>query len=338
VIRIPILFKATLYVLASLDVVLARRYQIGTVAFHSGIGSEGSFNAQAYLAAHLTRTLSVTLFSARWLVHHTLREVRYGHTQSRKLRLTCYAEPYGPECPLVNVAAQHTLDWVPIVPIGARGLGRNLADYRPADRAGLLPRVFELFTQSERTLDRAQGGLGIGLSIVKQLIEMHGGECVARSPGIGQGSTFEITLPRSEPVAAAATDPPEAKRTRRRILIIDDNVDAATTLAEILRIEGHDCDAVFSANAALERAVGLRPDFILLDIGLPDLDGYEVARRLRQTEGLEDVGLIALTGYGQAEDLERARLAGFDGHFVKPLDFRQLERTLAQGLSGRRRI
>jgi signal transduction histidine kinase/ActR/RegA family two-component response regulator len=204
--------------------------------------------------------------------------------------------------------------------------------------ADLLPRVFELFTQSERTLDRAQGGLGIGLSIVKQLIQMHGGECVARSAGVGQGSSFEITLPRSRPITEAALDPRDATRTRRCILVIDDNVDAATSLAEILRLEGHECEALFSAHEALTRAATLRPDFVLLDIGLPGLDGYEVARRLRQIDGLEDVGLIALTGYGQPDDLERGRAAGFDAHFVKPLDFEQLERTLAQGRSRARRL
>jgi signal transduction histidine kinase/ActR/RegA family two-component response regulator len=204
----------------------------------------------------------------------------------------------------------------------------------PAD---LLPRVFELFTQSERTLDRAQGGLGIGLSIVKQLIEMHGGECVARSAGVGQGSTFEITLPRSQPIAEAASALVEPSRASRRILIIDDNVDAATSLAEILRLEGHECEALFSAHEALERAAAISPDFVLLDIGLPDLDGYEVARRLRKIDGLEQVGLFALTGYGRPDDLERARVAGFDGHFVKPLDFGQLERILAQGQANRRR-
>jgi signal transduction histidine kinase/CheY-like chemotaxis protein len=202
--------------------------------------------------------------------------------------------------------------------------------------ADLLPRVFDLFTQSEHTLDRAQGGLGIGLSIVKSLIEMHGGECVARSAGVGQGSTFEITLPRTLPIVEAAPNPLEASRAWRRVLIIDDNVDAATSLAEILRLEGHECEAVFSANAALERVTSLRPDFVLLDIGLPDLDGYEVARRLRQINGLEDVRLIALTGYGQPDDLEQARDAGFDDHFVKPLDFDALERALAQGRSSRR--
>jgi CheY-like chemotaxis protein len=121
-------------------------------------------------------------------------------------------------------------------------------------------------------------------------------------------------------------------------LVIDDNVDAATSLAEILRLEGHECEALFSAREALERVASLRPDFVLLDIGLPDLDGYEVARRLRKIDRLEDVGLFALTGYGRPDDLERARVAGFDGHFVKPLDFGELERTLAQARPSRRQI
>jgi signal transduction histidine kinase/ActR/RegA family two-component response regulator len=207
----------------------------------------------------------------------------------------------------------------------------EVADNGAGISADLLPRIFNLFTQSERTLDRAQGGLGIGLSIVKQLIQMHGGECVARSAGVGRGSTFEITLPRTRPIAETSADPLQSSRTARRILIIDDNVDAATSLAEILRLEGHECEALFSAYEALERAATIRPDFVLLDIGLPDLDGYEVARRLRQMDGLGDVGLIALTGYGQPDDLERGRAAGFDAHFVKPVDFEQLERTLAQG-------
>ncbi len=110
----------------------------------------------------------------------------------------------------------------------------------------------------------------------------------------------------------------------------------ATSLAEILRLEGHECEALFSAHEALERVATFRPDFVLLHIGLPDLDGYEVAPRLRQIGGLGDVGLIALTGYGQADDIERARASGFDGHFVKPLDFEKLELTLAQGRSRQR--
>ena len=212
----------------------------------------------------------------------------------------------------------------------------EIADNGAGISADLLPRVFELFTQSERTLDRAQGGLGIGLSIVKQLVEMHGGQCVARSPGIGRGSTFEITLPRSSPIDEGPAAALESSRSRRRILIVDDNADAAISLAEVLRMEGHACEALFSAQEALEKAAMMRPDFVLLDIGLPGLDGYEVARRLRKIDGLQDVGLIALTGYGQPDDLERARDAGFDEHCVKPVDFEQLERKLAQWQSRQR--
>jgi signal transduction histidine kinase/CheY-like chemotaxis protein len=217
--------------------------------------------------------------------------------------------------------------------VRADGVAVEISDSGAGISADLLPRVFEMFTQSERTLDRAQGGLGIGLSIVKQLIEMHGGECVARSEGIGQGSTFEIRLPRSGPISEAAPEHLLSTHASRRILVVDDNVDAATPLAEILNLEGHQCKALFSAHDALERAASFRPDFILLDIGLPDLDGYEVARRLRQIDGLQGVGLIALTGYGQPEDIERARAAGFDWHFVKPLDYRELGLRLAQGQS-----
>jgi signal transduction histidine kinase/CheY-like chemotaxis protein len=234
-----------------------------------------------------------------------------------------YTEAYGQ----IRVKVEVTADVVAI----------EIADNGAGISADLLPRVFELFTQSERTLDRSQGGLGIGLSIVKQLIEMHGGECVARSAGAGQGSAFELRLPRSEPITDVASEPLRSSRLFRRILIVDDNVDAATALAEILRLEGHQCEALFSAHEALERAISLRPDFIILDIGLPDIDGYEIARRLRQTDGLQDVGLVALTGYGQQEDVERARVAGFDWHFVKPVDFRHLEMRLAEGRSESRR-
>ena len=155
--------------------------------------------------------------------------------------------------------------------------------------------------------------------------------------GVGQGSTFEIVLPRSQPIAQKVKDSFGSSRLSRRIMLVDDNVDAATSLAEILRLEGHECEVVFSAYEAVERAAELNPDFVLLDIGLPGLDGYEVARRLRQIDVLEGASLIALTGYGQREDIQRARDAGFDAHFVKPLDFRQLELTLARGRSNRRR-
>ena len=192
-----------------------------------------------------------------------------------------------------------------------------------------LPKIFDLFMQVDRTLDRAQGGLGVGLSLVKKLVEMQGGLVTAHSAGLGRGSTFSITLPRSPaPVEKSSDDlaPPAAPR---RILIIDDSVDGATVLAQMLSLDGHECETVFSAQEGLERATSYRPDFVLLDIGLPTIDGYEVARRLRENTQLEGTRLLAMTGYDQPEDRDRALSAGFDDHFVKPVDVRRLKTTLA---------
>ena len=211
-------------------------------------------------------------------------------------------------------------DWVS-VEISDNGIGIS---------PEFLPRIFDLFMQADRTLDRAQGGLGVGLSVVKKVIEMHGGEIHARSGGPGRGSTFSIVLPRSQPPAETPSDSVVSLAPPRRILIIDDNVDGATVLAQILSLDGHVCEAVFSAQEGLDRAASYRPDFVLLDIGLPIIDGYEVARRLRQNEELKTTRLLALTGYGQAEDRDRALSAGFDDHFVKPVDFRLLQTVLAQ--------
>ncbi len=193
----------------------------------------------------------------------------------------------------------------------------------------LLGRVFDLFVQSDRTLDRAQGGLGIGLSITKRLVEMHGGQISVRSAGVGCGSTFQIRLPRiSRPRAlrpeAAAIDAPP-----RRVLIVDDNVDAANSLCVLLNMKGHETRAVYGAKEALEYAASSKLDLVLLDIGLPVMNGYELARRLRAIPQSHALRIIALTGYGQAEDHERARAAGFDGHLVKPVDLTALERALA---------
>jgi signal transduction histidine kinase/ActR/RegA family two-component response regulator len=198
----------------------------------------------------------------------------------------------------------------------------------------LLPRIFDLFMQADRTLDRAQGGLGVGLSVVKKLVEMHGGHVTAQSAGLGRGSTFSITLPRSPPPSEKSSDTHASAGPARRILIIDDNVDGATVLAQMLSLDGHKCEAVFSATEGLERARTYRPDVILLDIGLPTIDGYEVARRLRENEKLKDTLLLAMTGYDQPEDRERALSVGFDEHFVKPMDLRRLKTTLAGFLPG----
>jgi signal transduction histidine kinase len=196
----------------------------------------------------------------------------------------------------------------------------------------LLPRIFDLFVQSERTLDRAQGGLGIGLSVVKKLLQMHGGEIQARSPGVGKGSTFEIKLPRVAPPSASSAGPETRKVLPRRVFIVDDNTDAADSLAELLRIDGHEALAVHSPAEALERIGSFHPDIALLDIGLPDMDGFELVRRLRERPALARVKFVALTGYGQLEDRRRVRESGFDDHLIKPIDLDALDRIL-RGIS-----
>jgi CheY-like chemotaxis protein len=193
----------------------------------------------------------------------------------------------------------------------------------------LLPRVFDLFVQSERTLDRAQGGLGIGLAVVKRLVEMHGGEVCARSAGVGLGSTFEIRLPRiARPVHAAAAAV-SFKAQPRRVLVVDDNADAANSLSMLLTFQGHHTQVAYTAIEALSCVAAFRPDVGLLDIGLPEMNGYELAKKLRAFSSLNGMRLIALTGYGQAEDLQRSHEAGFDAHLIKPVDLDKLERALA---------
>lgn len=209
----------------------------------------------------------------------------------------------------------------------------EIADTGAGITPDLLPRVFDLFVQSDRTLDRAQGGLGIGLAVVKRLIEMHGGQVVARSGGLGTGSTFEIRLPRIARPQAFGTDQMPVKAPHRRVLVVDDNRDAADSLALLLSCRGDEVEAVYSGKEALERIESFRPDVALLDIGLPEMTGYELAERLRAMSPLNGIRLVALTGYGQAEDYQRTRAAGFDDHLVKPVDLSALERTLA-GISG----
>lgn len=190
----------------------------------------------------------------------------------------------------------------------------------------LLPRVFDLFVQSERSLDRAQGGLGVGLSVVKALIEMHEGQVSVHSAGPGTGSRFEIRLPlmhaEEEVVASIASVPSES----RRILIVDDNIDAAESLAELLRLEGHSVSTAHRAFDALEQLGLLRPEVVFVDIGLPDMDGYELAGRIRAASS--PTRLVALTGYGQADDIRRSRAAGFETHLLKPVDLAVLREIL----------
>jgi CheY-like chemotaxis protein len=195
--------------------------------------------------------------------------------------------------------------------------------------ADLLPRVFDLFVQGDRTLDRSQGGLGIGLSVVHRLVEMHGGEVTAHSEGLNRGSRFEIRLPAIAKPGESAGAPEKQAGPPKRVLIVDDNVDSADSLAMVLTFDGHETDRVYTARAALEHAKSFHPDVVLLDIGLPEMDGYEVARRIRKIPDLERVRLVALTGYGQPEDRLRTESAGFDDHLVKPVEFPALSRAIA---------
>jgi signal transduction histidine kinase/CheY-like chemotaxis protein len=189
--------------------------------------------------------------------------------------------------------------------------------------AQLLPRIFDLFTQGSRTLDRAQGGLGVGLTLAQRLAQMHGGSLEATSEGIGRGAVFTLRLPcvglvRSGEAGGAAHEPGAPQPAR--VLVVDDNHDAAHSVADLLALGGHQVRTAADGREALAVAESFGPEVVVLDIGLPILDGYEVAARLRTMDGTRSALLLALTGYGQQEDRLRAEAAGFDHHFVKPAD------------------
>ncbi|MBQ5965699.1 ATP-binding protein [Massilia sp. ZL223] len=206
--------------------------------------------------------------------------------------------------------------------------------------AGLVARVFDLFTQAERTPDRSQGGLGLGLALAKSLVELHGGSVGARSPGLGKGSTFTVRLPRHAQAGAqagvqagpaAAPRPADAPPAGSlRVLVVDDNLDAAHTLNLFLAAAGHDVEIAYCAEDALEVAKVFSPQVCLLDIGLPDMDGNELARRLRRLPQTTASTLVAATGYGRQQDRDAARQAGFDHYMVKPVNTVELSELLAQ--------
>lgn len=188
----------------------------------------------------------------------------------------------------------------------------------------MLPRVFDLFAQGERALDRGQGGLGIGLALVKRITELHGGQVEVASPGLGRGTVATLRLPIVEPSVAPDTGAPAAddvaRFSRRRVLVVDDNRDSAESMSMLLRAWGHEVNVALQGEEALTLAQTTRPEFVLLDIGLPGMDGYEVARRLRALEVDPRPVLVAMTGYGRAEDRRESKTAGFDYHLVKPVD------------------
>lgn len=196
-----------------------------------------------------------------------------------------------------------------------------------------LPEMFQLFAQGERSIARSEGGLGIGLTIVQKLAEMHGGSVTAESEGPGKGSEFTIRLPAARrSVSKGPKQSPAEGAVQRgsRILVVDDSVDTAQGLSRLLTLLGNEVQMVHDGPSAISKAITFRPDFLLLDIGLPGMDGYQVASKLREDEHCKGCTIIAVSGYGQEEDRRRSRAAGFDHHLVKPVEFDALVSLLAQ--------
>jgi two-component system CheB/CheR fusion protein len=229
---------------------------------------------------------------------------------------------------LLGNAAKYSGDGSTIQVVLASGQGK--AQIRVKDNGvgiapDVLPRVFDLFTQADASLERSQGGLGVGLTLVKRLVELHDGAVEAHSGGLGQGAEFVVSLPLL-PAQPASTpverqiEPPRESSTPMRILVVDDNIDAAHSLQLLLELSGHHVSTVHSGPETLEAARAHQPDAILLDIALPGLNGYQVAERLRATPDTQNIVLVATTGYGQDEDRARAAQSGFDHHLVKPID------------------
>ena len=227
---------------------------------------------------------------------------------------------------LLNNAAKYTEPGGRIV-LSARREGSDIALRVRDNGAGIPPEqldhVFDLFSQADRTLHRAQGGLGIGLTLVRQLVELHGGSVSAHSAGVGHGSCFEVRLPTGAADDGTTTAParsPAMAAQRCGVLVVDDNREHTDALAMFLRIAGHDVRGVYDAAHALAEVATFAPDAVLLDVGLPDMDGFDLCRRLRAQAGGEDRVLVAITGWGQADDRRRSHEAGFDAHLVKPVD------------------
>jgi PAS domain S-box-containing protein len=238
---------------------------------------------------------------------------------------------------LLNNAAKYTEPGGHIWLTAERHGGEVVAKVRetglgiPAD---MLPKVFEMFTQVDRSLARSQGGLGIGLTLVKRLVEMHGGSVEARSDGLGKGSEFTVRLPVAVAAAPHQPRPPkvEGKKTAasaRWVLVVDDNKDSADSLSMMVKIKGMEVRTAYDGLEAVQMAAAFNPDLVLLDIGMPKLNGYEAARRIREQPWSKDMVLVAVTGWGQEEDRRRSQEAGFNAHMVKPVDPVALERLLS---------
>jgi CheY-like chemotaxis protein/anti-sigma regulatory factor (Ser/Thr protein kinase) len=236
---------------------------------------------------------------------------------------------------LLNNAAKYTPHGGQIrISVGREGQNAvvRVRDTGIGMSAELRAHAFDLFVQGDRSLDRAEGGLGIGLTLVKRLIELHGGSVEALSDGPGQGSEFVFRLPLLDQAPRSAVTPTNGARSappvRRRILIVDDNRDSAQTMAALLQAWGHEVQTVYDGPAAVASASEFRPEAIFLDLGLPGMNGYDVAKRLRAAGDLPPAMLVAFTGYGQDEDRRRVLDAGFDHHLLKPVDPGLLEKII----------
>ena len=268
--------------------------------------------------------------------------------EARKHRLTM-AHPAGPArvkadptrltqvvANLLNNAAKYTDEGGEIT-LTVDRVGENAVVRVRDSGVGISPemlsRVFELFTQVDSTLDRAQGGLGIGLTLVKSLVELHGGQVEVSSEGVGRGSEFVVRLPIlvDAPQDNATRPPDEGPVVPRRVLVVDDNLDSAESLATLLQLGGHEVVTAHNGPKALDAAATFQPEVVLLDIGLPGMSGFEVARSLREQPATRSALIVAMTGYGQDTDKQRSREVGIDHHFVKPLDPNDIRRFLAAG-------
>ncbi len=223
------------------------------------------------------------------------------------------AAKFSPEHALIEVRAETHGSQV-VVSIRDQGVGLSPEE---------LPQIFDLFMQADHSLDRSQGGLGVGLTIVRRLVEMHDGEVEARSDGLGRGSQFIVRLPRyegSEEPGRESSSSAQNPSASRRVLVVDDNADAADSLTLYLRMAGHEARTAYDGPSALAALEDFAAEIVLLDIGLPHADGYVVARSMRERFSRTALRIYALTGYGRGEDRARALESGFDGHLVKPVD------------------
>jgi PAS domain S-box-containing protein len=235
---------------------------------------------------------------------------------------------------LLNNAAKYTQEGGHIVVTVSRE--DECAVVRVSDNgvgmaAELVPRVFDLFMQGDATLDRADGGLGIGLTLVREIVAMHGGSVEAASPGLNQGSEFTVRLPVYEPQPHAGEEPEGGRAgavSARRVLVVDDNRDSADSMGILLRSQGHEVQVAYDGPDALVKAAAFKPHVAMLDIGLPGMDGYQLAQNLRAAPGGRELVLIAATGYGQEEDKSLSLVAGFDHHLVKPVSLQAIEEIM----------